>query len=383
MNILRVHPFLRSELFYPYAGGMARTSVRLTEELVRAGHRLLVFPFPDTIGTSTLWDLGGGLSVTVQPTVVWPGWGRVGRWFRRAGELRPRPDSLRGRLLDAMTMTALDRVAREFQPHVIHNHLARRGFPRLYEGVGLRVPLILTHHHFEAGESLESYDRIVFVSRTQMEGVRRSVPLRDELIRVVHNPVAEEFRREPVLPAQAREGVVFSGALIRRKGIDLVLDAFAMNPRLKAQDLFLCGESQLGPDLATLAQKEGLKVHLLGKLSRQDLSARLARAKVMVLPSRKEGWSGSINEAVCCGTPVVGYAPQVSELRDLLGMEVGIAFDANLQTPAELADFLLRALDGPLQETAVRQRIAAAAREALSGNKFVQGYEQIYRELIR
>jgi len=64
-------------------------------------------------------------------------------------------------------------------------------------------------------------------------------------------------------------------------------------------------------------------------------------------------------------------------------MEVGIAFDANLQTPAELADFLLRALDGPLQETAVRQRIAAAAREALSGNKFVQGYEQIYRELIR
>ncbi len=102
----------------------------------------------------------------------------------------------------------------------------------------------------------------------------------------------------------------------------------------------------------------------------------------MVLPSRGEGWSGSINEAVCCGTPVVGYAPQVSELRDLLGMEVGIAFDANLHTAAELADFLLQALDGPLQETAVRQRIAAAAREALSGDKFARGYEQIYRELI-
>ncbi len=247
MNILRVHPFLRSELFYPYAGGMARTSVRLTEELARAGHRLLVFPFPDTIGTSTLWDLGGGLSVTVQPTVVWPGWGRVGRWFRRAAELRPRPDSLRGRLLDAMTMAALDRVAREFQPHVIYNHLARRGFPRLCEGVGLQVPLILTHHHFEAGESLESYDRIVFVSRAQVESIRRSVPLRDERIRVVHNPVAEEFRREPILPAQAREGVVFSGALRHRKGIDLVLDAFAMNPRLKAQELFLCGESRTGP----------------------------------------------------------------------------------------------------------------------------------------
>ncbi len=382
MNILRVHPFLRSELFYPRAGGMARTSVRLTEELARAGERLLVFPFPDTIGTSTLWDLGGGLRVKIQPTVVWPGWRRLGKWWRRAGGLRPLPDSLRSRLLDAMTMAALDRAVQEFQPQVIHNHLAHRAFPRVYQAAGQKVPLILTHHHYEAGESLECYDRIVFVSRAQMEGVRRSVSLRDELVRVVHNPVAEEFRRGPVLPGEDREGVVFSSALIHGKGIDLVLKAFATDPGLKAQELFLCGEGSLEPDLASLVQGEGLKVRLLGKLRRQDLSVRLARAKVMVLPSRGEGWSGAINEAVCCGTPVVGYGPQISELRDLLGTEVGIPFDANLQSPAELAASLRQALAGPLQEATGRQRMAEAAREALSGDKFAQGYQQIYREFL-
>ena len=383
MNILRVHPFLRSELFYPYAGGMARTSVRLTEELARAGHRLLVFPFPDRIGTSTLWDLGGGLRVEVKPTVVWPGWTAVGRWFLRARGLQPPPDSLRSHLLDAMTMAALDRAVSEFRPLVIHNHLGRRGLPRIVEAAGLHVPLILTHHHFEAGESLQSYERIVFVSRSQMERIRRTLPLRDEMVRVVYNPVAEEFRRGDVLPTSDRAGVAFSSALTPHKGIDLVVKAFATDSQLRTQELFLCGEGPLGSDLEALAQREGVKVRILGKLGREELVGRLARARVMVLPSRGEGWSGAINEAVCCGTPVVGYAPQIDELRDLLGLEVGIPFDATLRSPADLAGCLRRALDGPLQDTALRRQMAAAAREALSGDKFVHGYEEIYREFMR
>jgi glycosyltransferase involved in cell wall biosynthesis len=381
MNILRVHPFLRSERFYPYAGGMARTSLRLTEELVRAGHRLFVFPFPDLIGTSTLWDLGGGLSVGVKPTVVWPGWRRVGSWVLRARDLQPRPVGLRGSMLDAMTMAALDGVVSEFRPHVIHNHLSRRGFPRLYQATELRVPLVLTHHHFEAGESLQSYDRIVFVSRSQRERIRRSVTLSDESTRVVYNPVAEEFRQGGVLPTPDRSGFVFSSALIRHKGIDLVVKAFAGHPQLRVQELFLCGEGSLESDLETLVRKEGLRVHLLGKLSREELRSRLARARVMVLPSRGEGWSAAINEAVCCGTPVVAYAPQVEELRDLLGLEVGVPFDAFLRSPADLADCLLQALESPLQDLAARQRMAVAAREALSGEKFARGYEEVYREL--
>jgi len=382
MNILRVHPFLRSELFYPHAGGMARTSVRLTEELARTGDHLVVYPFPDAIGTSTLWDLGGGLSVGVQPTVMWPGWRRLGAWWRKARELRPAPDGVRGRLLDAMTMAALDHVVQEFKPQVIHNHLARRDFPRVYEAVGLRIPLILTHHHYEAGESLESYDRIVFVSHAQLTRLRKSVPLRDESVRVIYNPVAEEFRTGPIPAGPERDGVIFSGALIRRKGIDLVLQAFAMNPRLRTQNLLLCGEGPLDPDLATLVQKGDLKVQLLGRLRKQELAARLAHAKVMVLPSREEGWSGAINEAVCSGTPVVGYATQILELRALLNTEVGIPFDAVRQSPAELADSLMRALDAPLEDESARRRMAGAAREELSGDKYAQGYQEIYHEFL-
>lgn len=383
MRILRIHPFLRSEPLYPYAGGMARTSLRLTEELLRAGHDLLVFPFPDTLGTSTVWDLGRGLVVRVPATVIWPGWRRIASCLRSAGQMHPRAVSLRARTLDAMALGAFARVLREFHPQVIHNHLARRQFPRLYEALHPKIPLILTHHHGQPGESLESYDRVVFVSRAQMNLVRETVALREEAVRVVYNPVAQEFREVRVLPSRERQGVVYAGQLRHRKGVDLLLEAFALHPELRSQDLLLCGEGILDSSLSKLIEEEKLHVRLLGKLSREDLSVILAGARIMVVPSRVEGWSAAINEAICCGTPVVGYAPQILELREVLGTQVGAPFDANHQSAGELAEAVLQTLESPLQETSRREDLAARARAVLSGEKFVEGYERIYREVVQ
>jgi glycosyltransferase involved in cell wall biosynthesis len=252
----------------------------------------------------------------------------------------------------------------------------------LHEALRPGIPLVLTHHHFEPGESLESYDRIVFVSHTQLARVRKAVPLREDRTRVVHNPVAEEFRTVNVLPDDMREAIVYSGALIPRKGVDVVLEAASMHPVLRSHPLLICGEGQLDAKWARFVGDHNLDVRLLGKLSRQDLSELLARAKIMVLPSRMEGWSASINEAICCGTPVVGYASQILELRDLLGMEVGIPFDANTQSAGDLAQSMVEVLEGPQQRTSAREAMAAAAREYLSGDRFVRGYERVYAELI-
>ncbi len=184
MKILRVHPFLKAEATYPFAGGMARTSVRLTKELARRGHEQLVFPFPEGMGTSTIWDLQDQISVPVAPTMNWPGWRKLPETVRRARRLAPPPRGWRDLISDAMAIYALDEAVLSLRPDVIHNHLPRVAFARLAAALRERIPLVLTHHHGEAGEALEIYDRIIFVSLAQLHAIAGTAGLPAERLRV-------------------------------------------------------------------------------------------------------------------------------------------------------------------------------------------------------
>jgi glycosyltransferase involved in cell wall biosynthesis len=382
MKVLRVHPFLKAEATYPFAGGMARTSLRLTKELARGGHEPLVFPFPEAIGTSARWDLQDQISVQVAPTMSWPGWRNLPRALRAASRLHPAPHGWRETLSDAMAVHALDRAVLTFGPAVIHNHLPRLPFARLVASLHIRVPLVLTHHHGEAGEALHIYDRIVFVSRSQLEAVGRGAGLPAENLRVVHNPVAEVFGEGDAPAVAGRQGLLFSGALRDRKGLDLLLEAYALEPRLNAHRLHLYGEGAERESYERQVQANGLNVEFHGKVPIEILARALRSARLLVNPSRLEGWSASINEALCCGLPVVGWAPQVEELEDLLGVRVGLAFDARTQSAGELAASLLGALEDAALAGLTGERLARAAREQFSAERFVNGYLSVYGELV-
>lgn len=96
--------------------------------------------------------------------------------------------------------------------------------------------------------------------------------------------------------------VLSLGALIPRKGHDIVLDAVA---RLPDVTLLIAGE---GPDraaLATRARGLGDRVCLLGPVPHADLPRLLAAADVMALASSSEGLANAWVEALACGTPIV------------------------------------------------------------------------------
>ncbi len=382
MKVLRVHPFLKAEATYPFAGGMARTSLRLTKELARGGHEPLVFPFPEAIGTSARWDLQDQVAVQVAPTMTWPGWRSLPRALRGARRLNPHPHGWREILTEAMAVHALDQTVLDFGPAVIHNHLPRLPFARLVASLHTRVPLVLTHHHGEAGEGLGIYDRVVFVSQSQLEAIGREAGLPADRLRVVHNPVADVFAQQDAPGATDRQGLLFSGALRDRKGLDLLLEAYALEPRLNAHRLHLYGEGAERESYERQVQTKGLNVEFHGKVPVEELARALRSARLLVNPSRLEGWSASINEALCCGLPVVGWAPQVEELESLLGVRVGLAFDARTQSAHELAASLLAAVEDASLAELTGERLARAAREQFSAERFVNGYLGVYRELL-
>lgn len=98
--------------------------------------------------------------------------------------------------------------------------------------------------------------------------------------------------------------VVAVGALIPRKGHDILIDAAASLPGIS---LWIAGEGPERPRLATQIARLGLqnRVRLLGAIPHDSLPPLLAAADVMALASASEGLANAWVEALASGTPIV------------------------------------------------------------------------------
>ena len=129
-------------------------------------------------------------------------------------------------------------------------------------------------------------------------------------IRVHHTGIdTDAFRPVDRAAAKAALGVtgplVLSlGALIPRKGHDIVLRAVATLPGVT---LMIVGEGAERASLTALAASLGIadRVRIAGGVPHRALPAVIAAADVMALASRSEGLANAWIEALACGTPVV------------------------------------------------------------------------------
>lgn len=98
--------------------------------------------------------------------------------------------------------------------------------------------------------------------------------------------------------------VVSVGALIPRKGHDIVIDAVAALPGVQ---LRIAGEGSERSRLAAQVARLGLgdRVKLLGSVAHGELPPLLAAADVMALASSSEGLANAWVEALASGTPIV------------------------------------------------------------------------------
>ncbi|HRY47657.1 MAG TPA: glycosyltransferase [Candidatus Paceibacterota bacterium] len=102
------------------------------------------------------------------------------------------------------------------------------------------------------------------------------------------------------------ETVLYVGQLIPRKGLDILLHAFAAMAdnivRLQLQ-----GDGSEQNRLTQIAKRLGIqsRVEWLGSGRPSDVRKHMCAARLIVLPSRHDGWGAVVNESLMAGTPVV------------------------------------------------------------------------------
>lgn len=147
-------------------------------------------------------------------------------------------------------------------------------------------------------------------------------------IQVVHNMAASDFRY--VSPTPHPLTFVATGSLIRRKGFDLIPQAFAhVNHLPDNWQVIIVGSGEERPHLQQQIHRMGLDKHiqLIGQKSKAEIRALLQQSDAFLLPSRNENFSVAVLEALACGVPVISSI--CGGIRECIDDSNGLLFEVD------------------------------------------------------
>jgi glycosyltransferase involved in cell wall biosynthesis len=176
--------------------------------------------------------------------------------------------------------------------------------------------------------------------------------VRSEHVTVVHCGMDHDRYRPSAVKA-ADPTVVFLGRLRKYKGVDVLLEAFALvAAELPNARLEIVGDGPHKGRLERRAARLGLsdRVRFRGFVPAAEKVALLSAAHVAVCPSPKEGWGLTVIEANACGTAVVASRSPglVDSVRD---------GETGLLVPHGDARELAAAIRRVLEDEALRARL--------------------------
>jgi glycosyltransferase involved in cell wall biosynthesis len=154
------------------------------------------------------------------------------------------------------------------------------------------------------------------------------------------------------------------GALTEQKNHEVLVRALASVPNAV---LLVAGEGPLRPSLEALARATGARVRILGHLPPDEVLELYGAVDLFVMPSRAEGRSLALLDAVAAGLPVL--------LSDI-GQNVEVMGDAARYCPTEDVDCWAAALKELCGDDAARAELRARclARDLGSVDEVVDAY---------
>ncbi len=304
---------------------------------------------------------------------------------------------------DLVGLRAVYRVIRAGRYDLVHTHSSKAGFlGRLAARLG-GVPVVHTPNAFHflgvTGPARAFYlglerlagrftDRLIVVSRSEQEIVRRYGLVPPRRVALIENAVDVEAIRRAAAPDRAalRErmglgaGPVIGsvGRLMPQKDPLTFLEvARRVHARLPEARFLWCGDGPLRGPVTEAARQMEVPLVLTGH--REDVWTVMSLFDLFLLTSRYEGLPFSLLEAMALGIPVV--ATDVVGNRDaLLDGELGMLVPVG--DVEAIAAGVLACLEHPDEAQARAERAATFVTRHRNLPAFVARHEKLYAEVV-
>ncbi len=277
----------------------------------------------------------------------------------------------------------LRRAIIDFRPDVIHAHMVTSAVLAALWRPFFGFKLVTTvHNEFEKSAILMGLgDRVVAVSRAVAASMeKRGIPRR-KLRVVLNGPLGSP--RLPSAPAPRpalkRPAIVFVGAMVPRKGVDDLIEAFRLAaPRIPSACLYLLGWGPYVHAYMEQAARGGVAERIIFCKGQADPRPWLLGADLFILPSLAEPGGLVLAEARGAGCAVI--ATDVGGNSEMLDDgAAGILVPP--RRPDLVAEAIVRVLGDPAELARWRKK-AQQNIEKFRVGRVVGDYLDLYREIL-
>lgn len=182
------------------------------------------------------------------------------------------------------------------------------------------------------------------------------------------NQVFSEVEPKSQKKSSSMPTFLYVGRIEPGKNIEFLVDVFSQFQG--SQKLVIVGDGSL---LEGLKSKNYPNVEFKGSKVGAELAQEYINSDMVILPTKNEGFGQVLIEALCCGTPVLGYGSNVantavSEIisHPQFGIEIDRLYDGDLRDAIELA------IDKISSNYYVRENIMNLARKEFSWRSFCE-----------
>ena len=175
-----------------------------------------------------------------------------------------------------------------------------------------------------------------------------------------------------------RKSIIYTGRLVCQKGIDVLVRSFSkLNGETDCQ-LIIIGDGPERENIVRLIDHYQLSKSAILIDEVDDVASYLNAADVFVLPSRFEGLSNSLLEAMACGLPVI--STRVGGSIDTIENGInGLLFDADNEE--QLSQAISKVLNNFSLATSLGENAKKTIEASYDLNKVANRYLELYKEL--